>query len=557
MGHEIINGIVKEGLVVHSPQAQMRNAESNMLSLMANGNLSFGTARNLKKGAGAAAVAARFSGKTDGELADLAVTAKRLGVTGGSVHLGDIQSFLGDVDPELRAKGKGSLSRYRSVAKRSYQAGDDIFKIAGFLAERDKYKHALGDTATDAEIDTLAANIVKDTMQNYDRLVPAIKMLRKAPLVGTFPSFPSEVIRNAKNIMNLSFREMGDKNPAVRLIGARRLGGFAAANAVPSTTKLAVLTGAAATGAAMEWDDETEEAVRWFSAPWIRDSEMIPVSAKGDGRVQFVDSGFVDFWATVKKPVIASMRAGEVDEEAFDRSAKQLASQFVNYEIVAQAVGEVFRGETESGREIYSEKDSVPSVVYSSAKHMLESWLPGGLKIASRIYKAAKEGDTAKLAAEGGALFGPRVVTTDAERSLPFRVREWKDNHWKSSKIAAIGAQDELEGARQDELISYRDLGRSYKHAVKLGMEPRAVEFEMRVKQQIAADDMEIAKAFAEDRPEDFATLIEARRAGRIERYQKEYDRLMKKFRLAFPDATRAEIEAEQEKLRRRFLAPS
>jgi hypothetical protein len=122
----------------------------------------------------------------------------RLGVVNSQVNLGDVKNLLRDV----------------------------LFKIANFAVERYRLKNAYakaGIKRTEQQLKEEAADIVRNTVPNYAYVSDTVRALRRLPL-GTFMSFPSEILRTTTNIAQRSIREI--KNPALRNIGIKRLAGL-------------------------------------------------------------------------------------------------------------------------------------------------------------------------------------------------------------------------------------------------------------------------------------------------------------------------------------------
>ena len=70
-----------------------------------------------------------------------------------------------------------------------------------------------------------AANIVRNTLPNYDRVPKGVKGLRELPL-GSFFSFPAEIIRTSYHIVKQSGTEVLSSNATMRARGAKRIAGF-------------------------------------------------------------------------------------------------------------------------------------------------------------------------------------------------------------------------------------------------------------------------------------------------------------------------------------------
>ena len=115
--------------------------------------------------------------------------------------------------------GKRGLKKGMKFAEDLYTAEDDYFKIANFAIERNRLKTALtraGREFTEQSLDEEAANIVRNTVPNYAYVSDTVRALRRLPL-GTFMSFPSEILRTTTNIAQRAIKEI--KDPALRNIG--------------------------------------------------------------------------------------------------------------------------------------------------------------------------------------------------------------------------------------------------------------------------------------------------------------------------------------------------
>ena len=102
------------------------------------------------------------------------------------------------------------------------------------------------------------ANIRRNILRvnNGQPVTPTgIKYIRKLP-IGNFVSFPYEIMRTSKNIMQRSITEMNSSNPYIRSIGEKRLFSF-------GTTVGALPVAAVSAGKMMHGVTENEmEALR-------------------------------------------------------------------------------------------------------------------------------------------------------------------------------------------------------------------------------------------------------------------------------------------------------
>ena len=156
------------------------------------------------------------------------------------------------------------MKKIYNVAGDLYVAEDDIWKTYNFLSEFDTYKNAykagldkglIKKMPNDLDIMKEAADIVRNTVPNYNYVGEFVQAFRRLPL-GNFMSFPAEIVRTAGNIMHLGMKEA--KNPVLRAQGLKRLTAFGATVAALPTVASAVVKGLYGVGSA------TVAAVREF-----------------------------------------------------------------------------------------------------------------------------------------------------------------------------------------------------------------------------------------------------------------------------------------------------
>jgi hypothetical protein len=164
-----------------------------------------------------------------------------LGVVNSQVQLGDIKNLLTDVRmgenlniakplesmmKKLTAGTGRKAKAFMKGAEDLYTAEDDLFKIANYAVEMQRLRNAYttaGREFTERQLKEEAADIVRNTVPNYAYVSDTVRALRRLPL-GTFMSFPSEILRTTTNIAQRSLKEI--KDPALRNIGIKRLIGL-------------------------------------------------------------------------------------------------------------------------------------------------------------------------------------------------------------------------------------------------------------------------------------------------------------------------------------------
>ena len=358
---------------------------------------------------------------------------------GGKQEIDEFGVFLGQ--SKARSKGMQFLSStVGKVDKRLrdfYQGGDDIWKIYNFDFERSKIINAFGGDINRAEefarsqgfrgdnaLNQYAADIVKNTVPNYERVPALVEGLRRLP-IGNFVAFPAEIIRTSFNTLNRSIdevqrgkqmmneagtelrrlqqldaasdevqqgmaqaiaqREAGQK---IRDIGKRRLTGFAATTMVvgPAAQQAAIL--------AYDLSQDSIDALREIAPPWSKNSTLVPTTVvKGkDGKNKitgYVDFSYINPYDYLRRPVAAVMNAVERGEELnLDRSTivydalsgvlTEMLSPFAEESIIVERLADVTvrGGVTRTGSKVYKSQDTVGEVGLKSAAHVFDAFQP-------------------------------------------------------------------------------------------------------------------------------------------------------------------------------------
>jgi hypothetical protein len=293
-----INAATKYSKTILSPMTHIRNTTGNSVFALANGHF------NLKPvGKAISTTFADFVGAKPKEQRARIREYTELGLIGEGARAGEIRDVIkdatqGDLDVLVGEGPKKFVKRALKFTEKAYGAEDDVWKIFAYENEYARYKKAYPDK-TDAEIKKKAASIVRDTYPTYSMISRGVKAWRRMPVLGTFVSFPAEVIRTGKNTINLIGKELSD--PATRKIGAQRLvGTFMAATALGAVTAGArYLTGI---------NREKEEAYREFMPPWSENSQIIFTGEDKQGRQTYIDLGYTDPHSYLK-----TVRIGKVN----------------------------------------------------------------------------------------------------------------------------------------------------------------------------------------------------------------------------------------------------
>ena len=417
------NAAVKISKTLGSSQAQVRNIKANVLLSVANGHWRLGMIKPAWK-----ATWANFIGKGNKQTQNLIESAVEYQVVGQDVRAGELADLVHDAGKSADIEShmyfyearrasivKKALRGGLRVTARAYQAGDDFFKLYAWLNERVRYKKAYP-TATSAEIKQKAANVVRDTFPNYSLIPEGVKQIRKLPIIGSFVSFRSEMIRTSYKMLVLTYKEIA--NPKTRKIGYARLAGMsAAAYAIPSLANALRLF--------YKVSKEDEEDLRNFLPDYQINSTLAHTTGNVDGEFGVIDLTYVDPHGSFRQMYKAAM-AGEDLGDAVLGALGELLEPFISDEILFAKLIDVRRNRKKGGGEIYNEEDNLDKITGDIVAHIWDAFEPGTVTSVERGVKGltgyvSEHGQTYNAAVEAGAAFlGARVSNRSIRDSFPY-----------------------------------------------------------------------------------------------------------------------------------------
>ncbi len=470
---EIITAIKQNESFLSAPQANnvLANAYRTFLSLKGSsqaaktvfsvttqarnllGGLQFGTANGLKpyefSGAGTTLKNQIMKGQ-DVTLDELYEKYLRLGIINTNVRVGEFRSLMESdrdtlIDPRKLKDKLGILGKYGgkvvNAVEDVYVATDDLFKISAYNQELDTLKKAFPDREL-ATLEEEAANVIRDTLPNYDRVPKGIKSLRNAPL-GSFVSFPAEIIRTSGNIIRQASREINSGNSTLRARGLKRLGGFAATNgafyaAGSATAKLAGLT-----------EEEREAAQTLTETPWSKDAPKLFLRI--DGKLHTSDTQFLDSYSVIKEPIMAAyreIRDGSLQGERLDKylgdaavsAAGSLVRPYVDETILTKAITDVGfalkgNGRTPDGKALFTADMTTEEKLTATPYHILKAFEPGFVTQGKNLYEAGFDipntytGKNRLPSTELVAMLGVRFKELDPADSIRFAISDYNEDN--------------------------------------------------------------------------------------------------------------------------------
>jgi len=419
MKHVIrLTSSVKYGKTVLSPTTMFRNFYSASMFSVMNGH--FGYSNTLKA---AQTTWADIRGNTRARR-DYMRRLAELGVIHDSARAGEISAALDDVMDLDTTRGSAPARVAKStlnIATRMYQAGDDFWKIVGYETE----VKDLTDTGMDRqEAEALAAKRVRDGYPTYSMVPEAIQRLRRFPLVGTFVSFPWEVMRTSFNQIRMV---QEDARAGRNAKAMRRLTGMAVAYSSAYAVKTATM-------AMFGIDDDEDEAIRKLAAPWQMNSQFAYLGNDEDGRMRYLDLSHLDPYNHLKRPISALMN-GNYDNlgQAAIEGTKEFLAPYLGTDITAGVFGEIWANKKQSsGTEVYDENADILTQGYEAGEHLLSTLRPGVLLNVERTWKAFNNQMTSygreyTLEDEGMAWVGFRLTTSDPKVSMQFKAFDFDE----------------------------------------------------------------------------------------------------------------------------------
>jgi hypothetical protein len=507
-------GISQVAKTVYSAFTHARNLVSGGAFSAANGNFSPLTFNNkeefFKEVFGdEGLVKAIFSNKPTIETANRLRELGRLGVFNTNVSLNEIrQLFLQEFKtPEqlqqlIKTGAPLALKKFQNIsqfAQKLYQKEDDLWKGFNFAAERGKYSTILKNAGINADnidsetgrqiiegitgrnfdelsrsvlnvkqlksldnkqlyngmLDEISADIVRNTVPNYDYVGSFVKTLRIAPL-GNFMSFPAEIIRTGYNTITRGYKDIKRGEQLFKL--AAETGNEALTRAAEGITKegykRVISAGLVYSGVPLGTaylaqkltgtSDEEMDALRRFVPKWSKNSTLVPTGRTKDGNLTYIDFSFANPYDTLLRPfqtVVNSLRDGKDEQstlaslgESAYQSIAELTKPFFSESIYFERLMDstIRRGRNVDGRRIYNEEDEIGTKISKSLLHVVDSFTPGSTSQIGRLIKSSANlpdeyGKSYNLLREAPGIFGFRSIEVDPVDSMKYMVTSFNN----------------------------------------------------------------------------------------------------------------------------------
>jgi len=489
-----INGFVKYSKTILSLMTHIRNVVGNLGFVTMNAHTSVGKFKE------AIQVTINNLAKLDKkDFRERYIKYLKLGVVYESANAGELSDIIkdasgkeGDFERIFDGRVKKLVKAGNKIVTSVYMAEDDVFKIYAFENELARYKKVYPEK-DEAEVEKIAANIVRNTYPTYSLVPEGIKVLRRTPLIGTFVSFPAEVVRTTYNTIDLAINEM--KNPATRSIGIKRATGIMTAASGTATMTLLSRT----LYNILEGDDDD---VRRFVAPWTKNSQLLYLGYLKNGKVKYVDIGYSDPHNYLKNPVIAMLSEGDLEENGIE-ALKEFFEPFLGEEILAGKLVDIYKNTKPTGAPITNKQLPIGDQLADYTEYLAKALEPGTVTSFKRIWRGihGKENEQGKVydpATEVTALFsGQRVSELDVAQSLSFKLfrftrdlseanRIYNKVVYRRGKVSPEEIEDAYNKANTAREKLFQEINKDYQAALRLDVKQDVLD-DMLKRQRISA----------------------------------------------------------------------
>jgi hypothetical protein len=356
--------------------------------------------------------------------------------------------------PELLEKGTKAYNDFINEAKDFYRTvlKKDFVDMNYVTNELKTPKEILGD---------LSAEMVTNLLPTYSKVPKAVRLTRELP-IGNFASYPSEVLRNSKNIVLFGARALTSSNPYIRQMGAHFLIGASAV--FGGLGYIVTKTAESLTGVNEEKIDAFK---RSFAASYQKNSTLVPVTkADENGNFKFYNFSYTNPYDTIVKPANAILGAfadGSLNKDSVDKMVinaffgnnitgrkgafGELFAPFISESIGTERAFDIFLrdGVKKEGGKVFYPNDDASVKITKGLEHIIGGIVPGGVKSAQRIWEGAtgKFTDAGTIRDMGTELTavttGIRMEDAKPLASMPFIVTSYnKDKQNVDRKFAEI-----------------------------------------------------------------------------------------------------------------------
>lgn len=369
-----VNGLAKSVKTTLSWVSELRNLIGNVSLTMFNGNfnpllfkkglLAIGDVLNNIKGKDARLYVEKLN---------------RLRIIGTSLPLHEIRGVVNELtaalpdlssdDPLLTKKVWQAMVKFKNSTASIYGATDDIYKIMTWEMEKARLREAYGTTKTEEEIEIEAREITLRIMPTFSKVPQIVKTLSyNTPFIGTFISYPAEIMRTVYNSIGLSVEQMKSDNAEIRKIGAKRMVWQVGTAAMPYI--VGQMAGFLIASLGYGVDDDEKEAVIDLLPEYYKNDNVIVWKKNGKYYI-WMGSGW-DGHSYIREIINAAVRGdGDIGE-----AIKVWSEPFAQPALPLQKVKQYIENKNQYGQKIILDADEADDKAIKTFKHFGELFTP-------------------------------------------------------------------------------------------------------------------------------------------------------------------------------------
>lgn len=453
-----INALSKGAKTIGSWLTQARNIVGQPFFNLMSGDVGLNTPGNYAKAI--KAIATDIGLKNDAAWRSYYQNLRERGIAHESARAEELRDALNDAglkDTQISGIGEtgpgtGARKVFLDAPARLYEISDEIGKIVGYENKKKLLREA-NPTWTPDQVETAAAERVRNTYPTYSKVPNAIKQLRRQPLWGPFISFPYEVFRTTFHSMRYAMQDAKSGNPVLQKQAAKQAAGM-----------LTVMGSGYALSQASKAlhgvSGDKEKDIRRFAPQWDKNAQLIFTGTDDDGAVKYVNWSYQNPYSYLTDPFVAFATSDE--KNLFDRSVNSFGEflrPFTSEQMLAATIHDVSRNKTQTGREIYNEQDDWDTKWRKSAQHVASAVEPGSVqRLRTKIIPAAGNtqpdyGRKLDLQTElTSELTGMKQQRLDFPQALKYKAREFSKQE-DNAEHKFTGAVGRTGTVNNDELV--------------------------------------------------------------------------------------------------------
>jgi hypothetical protein len=360
------------------------------------------------------------------------------------------------------------ISKGTNFAQDFYAGTDTFLKTMGYLAEKEELEKAFAEQLKEGmisnkEIQNMALNVIKSTMQNYNMTGNFVRSLAKLPF-GSFVSYPSEILRTTTNgversIYELTYKVTMPDGSVVKPLfnrGMQRLTGLLATNLIMPTAAVATMQTLYNVS-----QDELDALKRLALPEYLKNSTILPIKDK-DGNYKYINYSHWNAYEMMYKPIQGVFNAvsqGKEDHKGIMgdfmkgliSSTKEMGSPFISESMWTKTFLDLFdasfggEGLNQEGKQVFNPQDTLGNKFANTMEYTINSLNPFSMKQFTRLARSFapegsefgydKYGNSYKAMDEIFGITGLRPVQVDLGKSLQFKVSEFEKKNRQADQL--------------------------------------------------------------------------------------------------------------------------